>query len=116
MSRTLTRRSLLRGLVAGSAVSVGVPFLDAFLDGKGRALAASGAPLPVRFGTWFWGLGLTPGRWMPAPSRAAATWADLAQPARPTASAIRRQRDLLSRNRPAATGRCSTRTAMTAIA
>ena len=30
----------------------------------GTALAA-GAPLPVRFGTWFWGLGITPGRFHP---------------------------------------------------
>jgi hypothetical protein len=38
-------------------VTVGLPFLDCFLDGNGEALA-SGAPMPVRFGTWFWGLGI----------------------------------------------------------
>ncbi len=55
------RRSFLRGTLGGSAVAVGLPFLDCFLNGSGTALA-SGAPIPVRFGSWFWGLGHTPGR------------------------------------------------------
>jgi hypothetical protein len=58
------RRSILRGMLGGSAVGVALPFLDCFLNINGTALA-SGAPLPVRFGTWFWGCGLTPGRWIP---------------------------------------------------
>ncbi len=57
----LPRRKLLRGLVNGAAVGVSLPFLDCFLNTNGTALA-SGAPIPVRFGTWFWGLGFTPGR------------------------------------------------------
>ncbi|MCB2106073.1 MAG: DUF1552 domain-containing protein [Rhodobacteraceae bacterium] len=61
MSRNLPRRSALKGLVNGAAVSVALPFLDCFLNGNGTALAAGG-PLPVRFGTWFWGLGFNPGR------------------------------------------------------
>jgi hypothetical protein len=61
MSKLLSRRRALKGLVNGAAVTVALPFLDCFLDGNGTALA-SGAPLPVRFGTWFWGLGFTPGR------------------------------------------------------
>lgn len=56
----ISRRAMLRGILAGSAVSVGLPFLDCMLNESGTALAA-GAPLPVRFGTWFWGLGHTPG-------------------------------------------------------
>lgn len=59
------RRSFLRGALAGSTVSVSLPFLDMFLNDHGTALA-SGAPIPVRFGTWFWGLGHTPGRGMRA--------------------------------------------------
>jgi hypothetical protein len=59
------RRTALRGLLGGGAVSVALPFLDCFLDTNGTALAATGQPLPVRFGTWFWGCGLTPGRWIP---------------------------------------------------
>jgi len=61
MIQSVRRRAFLRGVMGGAAVSVGLPLLDSFLDGNGTALA-SGAPLPVRFGTWFWGLGHTPGR------------------------------------------------------
>lgn len=56
-----SRRSFLRGSIGGGLVAVGVPLLDCFLNDSGTALA-SGAPIPVRFGTWFWGLGHTPGR------------------------------------------------------
>jgi hypothetical protein len=35
-----------------------------FLNDHGDALA-SGAPLPRRFGTWFWGCGMNPHRWNP---------------------------------------------------
>jgi hypothetical protein len=61
-----TRRTALRGMLGGGMVSVALPFLDCFLDVNGTALAATGAQLPVRFGTWFWGCGLTPGRWIPS--------------------------------------------------
>ena len=70
MSPGITRRKLLRtalrGSLGGAAVSVGLPFLDVFLDGGGQALAATGAPLPRRFGTWFFGCGMNPPRWNPA--------------------------------------------------
>ena len=56
-----TRRSALRGLLDGAAVSLSLPFLDYALNGNGTALAASGKPLPLRFGTWYWGMGHTPG-------------------------------------------------------
>jgi hypothetical protein len=59
LKRPVPRRTLLRGLLQGAAVSIALPFLDSFLDDSGKALA-SGAPLPVRFGTWFWGCGHTP--------------------------------------------------------
>ncbi len=65
MTMKLSRRSALRGVLAGSAVTIGMPFLDCFLNTNGTALAATGAPLPLRFGTWFWGLGFTPNRWVP---------------------------------------------------
>src|SRR5665213_1638713 len=58
-------RTILRGMLGGSAVTVGLPLLDCFLNTNGTAFAATGAPLPVRFGTWFWGCGLNPGRWVP---------------------------------------------------
>ncbi|HEX4504775.1 MAG TPA: DUF1552 domain-containing protein [Alphaproteobacteria bacterium] len=59
------RRTALKGMLGGGAVSVALPYLDCFLNTNGTALAATGAPLPIRFGTWFWGCGLTPGRWIP---------------------------------------------------
>jgi hypothetical protein len=61
----LDRRTLLRGGMQGAAIAVGLPLLDLFLDGNGQAMAATGAPMPVRFGTWFWGLGVNPTRWFP---------------------------------------------------
>ncbi|MSO73147.1 MAG: DUF1552 domain-containing protein [Rhodospirillaceae bacterium] len=60
LKRAVPRRTALKGLLGGMGVSVGLPFLDCFLDGNGTALA-SGAPLPTRFGTWYWGCGHTPG-------------------------------------------------------
>jgi len=54
--RKLSRRRVLRGVLNGGVVAVGLPVLDCLLNENGNAYA-SGAPLPVRFGTWFWGLG-----------------------------------------------------------
>lgn len=65
MKRHLSRRALLRGMASGTAVSLGLPLLDYFLNDNGTALA-QGAPLPLRFGTWFWGCGINPDRWVPS--------------------------------------------------
>lgn len=59
------RRRVLRGMLAGGAVSVGLPILDCMLDGNGEAFADTGAPIPTRFATWFWGLGFGEGAWVP---------------------------------------------------
>ena len=59
--RKIERREMLRGMLNGAAVGVALPFLDCFLNENGNALAATGQPMPVRFATWFWGLGHTPG-------------------------------------------------------
>lgn len=66
INRLATRRRVLRGMMGGSAVTVALPFLDCFLNSSGTALAATGQSLPVVFGNWYWGCGLTPGRWEPA--------------------------------------------------
>ncbi|MDE2301655.1 MAG: DUF1552 domain-containing protein [Sphingomonadales bacterium] len=66
MAFDLSRRTALTGFLKGSAITVGVPLLDVFLDGNGTAMAATGAAPPVRFGTWFWGLGVNPNRWFPS--------------------------------------------------
>ena len=63
--RKFNRRTLLRGAVKGSAVVVGLPILESFLNENGTAFAADGGALPPCFGSWFWGLGLTPDRWEP---------------------------------------------------
>jgi hypothetical protein len=66
--KAMTRRGfLLRGTIGATAVTVGVPILDCFLDNNGAAFAAKlgGRPLPIRFGTWFWGCGMIPDRWQP---------------------------------------------------
>jgi len=65
MTRLVNRRNVLRGTLGGAAVTMGLPFLDCFLNSNGTALAATGAQLPVCFGTWYQGLGFDPGQWIP---------------------------------------------------
>ena len=65
LNRKIHRRGFLCGSLQGVAISVGLPFLDLFLNSNGNALAATGAPLPRRFGTWFFGCGMNPQRWNP---------------------------------------------------
>lgn len=55
--KSLSRRKVLRGMLNGGSVAVALPLLNCFLNDNGTAFA-SGKPLPVRFGTWFWGLGI----------------------------------------------------------
>ncbi|HEX4050456.1 MAG TPA: DUF1552 domain-containing protein [Steroidobacteraceae bacterium] len=64
MSSRISRRRVLRGMLGGAAISVGLPLLDCFLNDNGTALA-DGAPLPVVFGTWFAAMGYNPGFWEP---------------------------------------------------
>ncbi len=61
---TFNRRTLLRGMLGGSAIAVGLPLLDCFLDSNGEALA-DGSALPKTFVSWFQGLGFQPGFWEP---------------------------------------------------
>lgn len=65
VKKLASRRNILQGMLGGGVVTLGLPFLDCFLNSNGTALAATGKALPTVFGTWFWGLGLTPGRWEP---------------------------------------------------
>lgn len=64
MTSKLTRRRFLRGALQGVSVCVTLPLLDCYLNDNGTALA-SGAPLPIRFGTWHWGCGVNAHRWVP---------------------------------------------------
>jgi hypothetical protein len=52
-------------MLGGTAVTVGLPLLECFLDANGTAYAATGSALPPIFGSWFYGLGLTPNHWEP---------------------------------------------------
>ncbi len=59
-----TRRRVLRGLLEGSAVTVALPLLNCFLNDHGDAFA-DGRPMPVRFGTWYWALGMAKSIFVP---------------------------------------------------
>ena len=63
MSR-FNRRRVLRGMLDGTAVTVALPLLNCFLNGNGTALA-DGRPMPVRFGTWYWALGMNKSIFVP---------------------------------------------------
>jgi hypothetical protein len=58
------RRRVLRGILNGGLVTVGLPLLNCFLDGNGQALAG-GESIPLRFGTWFWGCGMSAKAFVP---------------------------------------------------
>jgi hypothetical protein len=60
----LHRRSLLKGLFAGSLVTLSLPPLEIMLNSHGTAFA-DGSLLPRRFMTWFFGNGVIPERWVP---------------------------------------------------
>lgn len=58
---TLSRRTLLRGVVSGAAVRLGLPLLDVMRSAPAEAADAS----PRRFGVWFWGNGIRREHWIP---------------------------------------------------
>ena len=64
--KRVSRRSVLRGALKGTAVGVALPLLNCFLNDSGKAFAASGQRIPLRFGTWVWGCGFIPEKWIPA--------------------------------------------------
>ena len=61
---SMNRRRVLRGMMAGGATTVALPLLNCFLNGNGDALA-DGKPMPTRFGSWFWGLGIAHDAFVP---------------------------------------------------
>lgn len=63
-SSMLSRRNVLRGIVGGSVVTLGLPLFDSMFNESGTALA-DGGPIPRRFGIFFWGNGVIPERWTP---------------------------------------------------
>ncbi len=63
--RPIGRRTVLRGLLGGAIVTVGLPPLEAFLDLTRKAGATCGGIIPRRFGLFFWGNGNRPDKWLP---------------------------------------------------
>ncbi|MEM9456718.1 MAG: DUF1552 domain-containing protein [Myxococcota bacterium] len=63
-SRSLSRRTVLRGTVMGGAVMLHLPLLEVMLNTHGTALA-NGEALPRRFAVWFYGNGVKLDRWIP---------------------------------------------------
>ncbi len=71
---TIPRRTFLRGTLAGGvAVAVPLPRLCGMLNGNGTAYA-DGTALPLRFGTWFFGNGIIPDRWVPRTTGSGDAW------------------------------------------
>lgn len=64
--RPVGRRALLRGMLGGVPVAIGLPLFDVMLDDSGTALAAGGGKLPTRFGVFYWGGGIVHDQWVPA--------------------------------------------------
>jgi Protein of unknown function (DUF1552) len=75
----LSRRLLLRGAACGLAAGVGLPVLEAMLNGNGTALA-DGTALPLRFGEFYWGNGVVANLWFPTDSGANWQLSPLLQP------------------------------------
>ena len=70
----ISRRAVLRGVVGGGiAVAVPLPRLIGMLNDHGTAYAAGGV-LPVRVGSWFFGNGIIPSRWVPAKTGVGDNW------------------------------------------
>lgn len=72
--KTLHRRHLLRGAIAGVPIAIGLPRLPAMLDGNGEAYAG-GKPLPRRFGVWAYANGVHLDRWVPKATGTGDAWA-----------------------------------------
>lgn len=61
----LSRRSVVRGLLGGTAIALALPPLEAMFDSNGVAYAG-GTPIPKRFGVFYWGNGVKQDRWVPS--------------------------------------------------
>lgn len=68
----LGRRTMLRSLTTGISAAVALPIFESMLDSHGEAFAEDGAPIPVRYGTFFWGNGTRLDRWIP--NKVGAQW------------------------------------------
>ncbi|HVJ14197.1 MAG TPA: DUF1552 domain-containing protein [Polyangiaceae bacterium] len=70
----IPRRTFLRGTLAGGiGLALPLPRLAGMLNGNGTAYA-DGEALPQRFGTWFFGNGIIPDRWVPRLTGSGDAW------------------------------------------
>lgn len=60
----ITRRTVLRGMLGGGLVTIGLPLFDALMNDTATAFA-DGDALPKRFGLFYWGNGVLPDLWTP---------------------------------------------------
>jgi hypothetical protein len=60
-------------LAGGISVVIPLPRMAGMLNGNGTAYAG-GAPLPLRYGTWFFGNGINPPEWVPAATGQGSAW------------------------------------------
>ena len=73
--KLLGRRTFLRGLMGGAAVSIGLPPLERFMNRHGTAYAEVGASgFPKRFGMFYWGNGNLAHRWVPTQTGEGEAW------------------------------------------
>ncbi|MGC6507144.1 MAG: DUF1552 domain-containing protein [Myxococcota bacterium] len=84
---TLSRRHLLRGMLGGTAIGIGLPWLEIF---TGREAYAN-TGFPQRFGVFFWGNGNRPEYWNPTGEGIGDAW-QLSEPL----SALSRHKEQLS--------------------
>lgn len=62
--KPISRRALLKGMIGTGIATIGLPMLEAMLNGNGDAYA-NGAQLPLRFMTYFFGNGFILNRFVP---------------------------------------------------
>ena len=62
----MNRRTMLRGMLGGTAVGFALPTLEVMLNGNGTAYAQMGGALPQRLGIFFFGNGVRLKLWNPA--------------------------------------------------
>ncbi|HMI88736.1 MAG TPA: DUF1552 domain-containing protein [Polyangiaceae bacterium] len=75
----IDRRTVLRGTIAGTIVSLALPPLEAMFNANGTALA-QGAAIPRRLGIFFWGGGVKQDRWNPVDTGPTYTLSPALQP------------------------------------
>lgn len=81
--RSFSRRTVLRGLLGGGIVTLGLPFLE--IMSRDRRAQAAPDSFPKRFGMFFWGNGVLPDLWVPkATGTTPDTW-ELSQTLQPLA-------------------------------